>query len=233
MGDIVYAVRISNLEYTGLKIMDVKIGKSTNIENTLSQYRRGNRNIELLDIWTPNPEKNLSTAERGVQEIAERYAYDKQSEKFVFLQRSYQDFAETVNKVLYNASREEIEEDQEQEQKERKGYTGTTPAVVKFKDETFEVNQWLECMQKVAGEILNSTDEKDKIMQVRGSKRDYFVREENQSYLVYPKNIPDTDFYFEGKLSANDVARIIKNVMEKYGYEPSELEIYTEEEQSK
>lgn len=84
MKEVVYAVRISELKYTGLKVMDVKIGKSSNIENTLSQYRRGNRNIELLDMWTPNPEKNLSTTERGVQEVAEKFAYDKQSGKFVF-----------------------------------------------------------------------------------------------------------------------------------------------------
>jgi len=86
MTDIVYAIRISNMEYSGLKIMDVKIGKSTNIDNTLSQYSRGNRNIELLDMWRPNPEKNLSTTENGVHEIAENYSYDRQSEKLVVSQ---------------------------------------------------------------------------------------------------------------------------------------------------
>ncbi|ELZ45096.1 hypothetical protein C463_06740 [Halorubrum californiense DSM 19288] len=28
-------------------------------------------------MWTPNPDKTLSTAERGVHAVAERYAYDK------------------------------------------------------------------------------------------------------------------------------------------------------------
>ncbi|WP_237561604.1 GIY-YIG nuclease family protein [Halorubrum halophilum] len=100
MNEVVYAIRISHLEYSGLKIMDIKIGKSTNIDNTLRQYSRGNRDIELLDMWTLNPDKNLSTAERGVHEVAEKYAYDKQREKFVFLQGAYQDFAETVNILL-------------------------------------------------------------------------------------------------------------------------------------
>jgi hypothetical protein len=81
MSDVVYAIRISRLEYSGLKIMDIKIGKSTNIENTIRQYSRGSRDIELLDMWAPNPDKTLSTAERGVHAVAERHAYHNQSEK--------------------------------------------------------------------------------------------------------------------------------------------------------
>ncbi|WP_241154839.1 hypothetical protein [Halorubrum sp. CSM-61] len=88
--------------------MDVKIGKSTDIDNTLRQYSRLNRDIELLDMWTPNPDKNLSTTERGVHAVAEKYAYDKQSEKFVFLQDAYQEFAETVNMLLRDVSREDL-----------------------------------------------------------------------------------------------------------------------------
>ena len=108
MREVVYAIRISHLEYSGLKIMDIKIGKSTDIDNTLRQYSWGNRDIELLDMWTPNPDKNLSTTERGVHAVAERYAYDKQSEKFVFLQGAYQEFAETVNMLLRDVSREDL-----------------------------------------------------------------------------------------------------------------------------
>ena len=83
MSEVVYAIRISHLEYSGLKIMDIKIGKSTDIDNTLRQYSQGNRDIELLDMWAPNPDKTLSTAERGVHAVAEKYAYDKLNEKFV------------------------------------------------------------------------------------------------------------------------------------------------------
>ncbi|WP_240471150.1 MULTISPECIES: hypothetical protein [Halorubrum] len=86
MSEVVYAIRISHLEYSGLKVMDVKIGKSADTENTLRQYSRGNRDIELLDMWTSNPDKTLSTAERGAQAVVKQYACDKQSEKFVFLQ---------------------------------------------------------------------------------------------------------------------------------------------------
>lgn len=234
MTKVVYAIRVSNLEYSGLKIMDVKIGKSTDIDRTISQYRRGNRNVELLDIWKPNTEKNLSTAERGVQKIAEEFAYDKQSEKFVFLQRSYQDFAETVNKILVNVSREELgkEDEPETEEKAREDYTGKTPAVIKFQGELFEVESWRECLQKVVKKVLQESNEGEKLLEIRGTKRDYFVREENQSDVVYPVNIPDTEFYFEGQLSANDVVRISKKVLRKYGYDASDLEVFTEEDRN-
>jgi hypothetical protein len=69
---MVCAIWISHLEYSGLKIMDSKIGESTDIKNTLRQYSRGNRDIELLDMWTPNPDKTLSTTDRG--ELHQRVA---------------------------------------------------------------------------------------------------------------------------------------------------------------
>jgi len=127
--------------------MDIKIGKSTDIDNTLRQYSRGNRDIELLDMWTPNPDKTLSTAERGVHAVAEQYAYDKQSEKFVFLQGAYQEFAETINKLLRNASREDLaEEPASSESDDVDDYTGTTPSVIKILGETHDVDTWADAL---------------------------------------------------------------------------------------
>ena len=37
MSEVVYVIRIFHLEYSGLKTMDIKMGKSTDIENTLRQ----------------------------------------------------------------------------------------------------------------------------------------------------------------------------------------------------
>ena len=103
--------------------------------------------------------------------------------------------------------------------------------MIKFEGETIEIESWIECLQKVSKKILDETGQKEKILEVKGTKRDYFVRNENQSDLVYPKNIPKTEFYFEGKLSANDVIRITEKVMKKFDYDVSELEIFTEESQ--
>jgi hypothetical protein len=230
MHAVVYAIRISHLEYSGLKVMDIKIGKSTNIDNTLRQYSRGNRDIELLDMWTPNPDKNLSTAERGVHEIAERYAYDKQSEKFVFLQGAYQDFAETVNKLLRNASREDLAEDPTpNESTDVDDYTGMTPSVIKILDETHDVDNWADALTVAVAQILRGVDDHEPITEIEGRTRSYFVEEGRQSDLVAPRRIPDTDLYLETNFSANDCVRKIEQVMDKYGYDRAELEIYTEE----
>ncbi len=232
MTDVVYAIRISDLEYTGLKIMDVKIGKSTNIDNTLSQYRRGNRNIQLIDMWAPNPHKTLSTTERGIQAVAEQYAYNRESEKFVFLQGEYQAFSETVNKLVKNVTRDDLKEDDETtpDESETKNYTGQTPAVIKILGETHEVDTWTDCLLVATSHILTEVDDQDRITEIRGRKRDYFVKEGRQSDLVSPKRIPETDLYLESNFSANDVVRIINKVLEKYDYDPSEFEIFTQEE---
>jgi hypothetical protein len=114
--------------------MDVKIGRSTDIDSRLSQYQTGNMNVELFDMWKPNPEKTLSTTERGVQAVAEKYAYDSQSEKYVFLQDGYQQFAEIINKLLKNVTREDLDETDESvtEEAGTEDYTGKTPAVIKI-----------------------------------------------------------------------------------------------------
>jgi hypothetical protein len=231
MTDVVYAIRISDLEYTGLKIMDVKIGRSTDIESRLSQYQTGNMNVELLDLWTPNPQKTLSTTERGVQAVAEKHAYDSQSEKYVFLQDGYQQFAETINKLLKNVSREDVNETDESQSEEigTEDYTGTTPAVIKILDETYEVGSWRECLITAISQILAEVDDQRKITEIRGTKREYFVEDGRQSTLVSPKKIPGTNLYLESNFSANDVVRIIERVLVKYDYESSELEIFIEE----
>ncbi|ELZ56781.1 MULTISPECIES: hypothetical protein [Halorubrum] len=230
MSDVVYAIRISHLEYSGLKIMDIKIGKSTDIDNTLRQYSRGNRDIELLDMWTPNPDKTLSTAERGVHAVAERYAYDKQSEKFVFLQGAYQEFAETVNMLLRNVSREDLAAASTSSESDAvNDYTGTTPSVVKILGETHDVGSWADALSVAVAEILRNVDDPGRITEIDGRTRNYFVEDGRQSDLVAPRRIPDTDLYVETNFSANDCVRKIEQVMAKYGYDRAELEIFTEE----
>jgi hypothetical protein len=230
MSEVVYAIRISHLEYSGLKIMDIKIGKSTNIDNTLRQYRRGNRDIELLDMWEPNPHKNLSTVERGVHEVAKEYAYDKQSEKFVFLQGAYQEFVETTNKLLRNTSRKDISDDLEGEASEEiDDYTGMTPSVIRILGETHDVDSWADTLSTAVTQILREADDNEPIKQITGRKRSYFVEEGKQADLVKPQKIPDTQLYHETNFSANDCVRIIERVMDTYGYDKTELEIFTEE----
>ena len=229
MREVVYAIRISHLEYSGLKIMDIKIGKSTDIDNTLRQYSRGNRDIELLDMWTPNPDKTLSTAERGVHAVAERYAYDKQSEKFVFLQGAYQEFAETVNMLLQNVSRDDLAAaSAPSESDDVDDYTGTTPSVIKILGETHDVDSWADALTMAVATILRDVEDHERIKEVSGRKRIYFVEEGQQSELVKPRQIPGTNLCLETNFSANDCVRKIEQVMAKYGYDRAELEVFTE-----
>lgn len=106
-------------------------------------------------MWTPNPDKNLSTAERGVHAVAEKSAYDKQSEKFVFLQGAYQDFTETINKILKNTSREALsQEPASSESTAIDHYTGMTPSVLKIFGETYDVDTWVDTLTTGVTQIL-------------------------------------------------------------------------------
>lgn len=110
MAETIYAVKVADLSYSGLKILDVKIGKTTNISSTLTQYRRSHRGVEILDLWESNQSITLSDCERGVHQIAEKYAYEKDGEKFIFLQESYKKFSENVSLLLRNTSLEKLME---------------------------------------------------------------------------------------------------------------------------
>ena len=81
-------------------------------------------------------------------DIAESHAYEKEGETFVFLQGKYQEFSETVNKLLQNVSREEIQEKtSEPETDQEQDYSGKTPAVTQILGETHKVNNWTELME--------------------------------------------------------------------------------------
>jgi len=106
MVNLVYAIKVNELYYSGLKVLDVKIGKTTNIDSTLAQYERSNRDVKVLDLWVPNANLQLSECERGVHRLAEQYAYERKSEKFIFLQDRYDEFSETVSLLLKKASKD-------------------------------------------------------------------------------------------------------------------------------
>ena len=178
-----------------------------------------------------DPDKTLFTDERGVHAVAERYAYDKQSEKFVFLQGAYQEFAETVKMLLWNVSREDLPaESASSESDDMDDYTGTTPSVIKILGETHDVDSWADALTVAIAAILRDVDGHERIKEVSGRKRIYFVEEGQQSDLVKPRGIPDTNLYLENNFSANDCVRKIEQVMEKYGYDRSKFGMFTGED---
>lgn len=127
MAEIIYAVKVADLSYSGLKILDVKIGKTTSISSTLTQYRRSHRSIETLNLWESNQSITLSDCERGVHQIAEKYAYEKDGEKFIFLQESYKKFSENVSLLLRNTSLEKLREKDKIASKEKCGKPTASP----------------------------------------------------------------------------------------------------------
>ena len=77
--------------------------------------------------------------------------------------------------------------------------------------------------------LIVNVDNHERITEIEGRTRSYFVEEGQQSDLVKPRKIPDTNLYLETNFSANDCVQKIEQVMDKYGYDRAELEIFTEE----
>ena len=134
MTDIIYAIKVVDVSYSELKIIDVKIGRTTNINSTLAQYRRSSRGIKILDLWESNESLTLSECEKGVHQLAEKYAYEREGEKFIFLQESYIEFSENVSLLLNKTTKDELEGVKIQRKTKRKikEYTGRKPKFIKF-----------------------------------------------------------------------------------------------------
>ena len=59
MNKMIYAIKITDLVASGLKIMSVKIGQTSDVNSVLRQYRRSNPTAEVLDLWEINLSLNF------------------------------------------------------------------------------------------------------------------------------------------------------------------------------
>ncbi|MDD5749098.1 MAG: hypothetical protein PHP64_08700 [Actinomycetota bacterium] len=223
MDKIIYSTRIGRLSYGGLQVLDIKIGQTMNIESTLSQYRRSNRDAEILDLWELNSSKSSSECEQGVHKIAEKYAYERKEEKFIFLQESYQDFAENVNLLLKNITNNITDKAKRKRIKRKGDYQGKKPELIRFRGSEFQVNTWREVLCKITEEIYKDKKDLAPILKIKGRKRTYFSK--NSKELVDPQKIEGTSYYFEGNLNANNIVKIVKTLLDSFGYDSQELEI--------
>jgi hypothetical protein len=224
MNKIIYAVKVIDLSYSGLQIIDVKIGQTSDINSTLRQYRRSNPNAEILDLWETNHSlKNSYECERGIHILAERYAYERKKETFIFLQESYQKFAENVNLLLKNVT-DKINRKTNTQRKEFKiDYTGKKPELIRFRGKEYKVNTWREILCKIAEEIYKDKNDLTPVLKIRGKKRIYFSK--NSKDLVDPQEIKGTSYFCEGNLNANNIVKIIKTLLNIFGYDIHDLEI--------
>ena len=231
MTEVVYAIKTGELNYSGLTVLDVKIGRTTDIDRTLTQYRRGNRTIELLDLWSPNKALGLSTCESGVHDVAEKYAYERKSENFVFLQDEYGKFSENISCLLLSTTKEDLEKKGEEEiqTEETKiktidDYTGKKPQFILLGEDTFKVSTWREGLEKLSEKIYSEVDDFSPALDISGRSRNYFSRDEQE--LNRPQSILDSGYYFEGNLSSKQTVSVCKKLVNKFGYEEDDLEIH-------
>lgn len=226
MDEIIYAIKVADLSYSGLKVLDVKIGQTTNIKNTLTQYRRSHRSVEILNLWESNRSKTLSDCEKGIHKIAEKYSYEREAEKFIFLQESYEEFSRNVNLLLRRITEQELEREETtfgSSKYDTIDYTGTRPKLIKFKNKEYEVNSWRDVLHTVARMIYESKRDFSLALNIRGAKRDYFS--EKASNLVDPVEIKGSPYFFEGNISANLTMRIIEKLLDVFNYDKSDLEV--------
>lgn len=230
MTEVVYAIELNTLETNGLTMIKTKIGKTTDLESRIANYRTNMLfEPEVLDVWLPNPDINLSSIENGILSVAEQYAYNRDGEVFVFLQGSYQDFSETINMLLEATTREDIKgTETDEEESTTEDYTGKVPAVVRLDNETYEVSNWTECLVTVAEAVLSQVEDKEPLKQISGQTRKYVVEEGEQSKQVSPKPIGDSGLYIETNFSSNDIVRMSKEILDIYGYDLAEFEIFVE-----
>ena len=68
-------------------------------------------------------------------------------------------------------------------------------------------------------------DKFDECLIIKGRTRDYFSK--NMDDLYSPKQIDNAGYYVETNLSANDIVKLLKDVMRLFEYKESDLKIFT------
>jgi hypothetical protein len=230
MTEVVYAIELDTLDTTGLTMVKVKIGKTSNLESRLNNYQTGMLSEpEVLRVWYPNPDIGLSSVENGILDIAEQYSYNRNGEAFVFLQDGYQQFSENVDKLLEATTREEVRDASSgKSEPPTDDYTGEVPAVVRLDGETYEVSSWTECVVTVAEWILSQAESEEPLKQVSGRTRNYIVEEGEESQHISPKQIDNSELYIETNLSANNVMQVNQKMLRAYDHDLAEFDVLTE-----
>jgi len=224
MTNVIYAVKTHDLSYADLTIKEVKIGRTSNINSTMSQYNRSHRNPEILDIWKPNEELTLSTCEKGVLDLAEEYAHERDGETFRFLQDGYEEFAENISSLLGSTTMKELKEGEKEPKEEKdkeakkEDYTGEKPEFFVLDEDYREVKNWRDLLGKVAKKIYEEKEDFEKVLKIKGRTRDYFSKNDPDK-LVDAEKIPDTSYYHEGNLSANQIMNIVKRLLKEFDYD--------------
>lgn len=221
MKEIIYAIQVAALDYSGLKVVDVKIGETTNINATLAQYRRSSRSIKILNLWKPNEELSLSDCEKGVHQLAEKYAYEKDGEKFIFLQESYNDFAENVNLLLKTTTKGELRESQKSESKVgKKG--------IKIKNKFYSCNHAREILINTANWLIEQKAIKEKDLPIETSKVRYLINKkpihQRGNSFVSEERLVNGN-YIETHKNKEQCIKSAEKLLNDFGYKKDDLDV--------
>lgn len=102
-------------------------------------------------------------------------------------------------------------------------YTGRSIMAFRFEGRTQEVITWREAATELFALLYtrNPKDFERRALTIAGRKRRYFAH--NESELSDPVQVPNTDLFFEGNLSANLAVRLCCTVIQKMGFDTSAL----------
>ncbi len=203
---LIYAIQIEEYSGAGLQVISVKIGQTSDIDNTLRQYQRANPRAKILDTWGFDPSIG-ENPEEGVHKLAERYAYKRVRETFVFLQDSYKEFRDHVNLFFPHIEQRILAE---------KLITSSKPISMRLFDKEYEVNTWRDVLGKVCQVIIEKHKDFTPALDVKGKKVVYFSK--NPDDLRDPIKIEGSPYYWEGNSSAHTIQRIIKKLLTRFGY---------------
>jgi hypothetical protein len=102
-------------------------------------------------------------------------------------------------------------------------YTGRSVVAMTFKGKRYEVHTW-KAAAATLFETLYQRDTKrfeEAALSIVGRKRPYFTRDKSE--LRQPARVPGTDMFFEANLSANSIVKLCHTVIDRMGFEKSQL----------
>lgn len=103
-------------------------------------------------------------------------------------------------------------------------YTSKKPSSLWFKEITYDVNSWAQFLLELCNIIKTEhRDRFDNVLELKGRKRLYFTRNENQ--LTKPKRIPSTDIFIETNLSARNIAVVCGCLLDRFGCRKEDLRV--------
>ncbi len=103
-------------------------------------------------------------------------------------------------------------------------YTGTRPTQVRLLGQSFQVSTYNDVLILVCESLLRrDSQEFSKVLQLRGRERPYFSLRPEE--LRSPKQLAGANIYVETNLSANNVMKILFDVLALLGHSPSQLVI--------